>query len=305
MKKLKALLSVLMMFVFFVSNSKAQNTFTHRKLEFRGKVFTDFEGIKADQPNGLIQTNLYFSYVRRYDSVKYSKIVPLRNIVLADFTFSKIEQNNRELPVRYLNQDSIYGYLNQLDLYQYANIKVTTKLNLITLELFENKDESFRAYFDIIGTFYRTALHDSLKISDSKNVISIASGINLRMKYYADPKSKLSAELSYTYFKPSLFTGSYREIAGPQYLDHKGQITQDMVNEKKSGINIIDLIIGHDGNNSTQFLRVSISGNYFFKQANTAPNIFYQIQMGLDYKLDNIFSSKDKKDKTTQQNQSQ
>ena len=39
-------------------------TFCDHEFEFKGFLFSDFVGIQDDQPNGLVQTNIYFSYKR-------------------------------------------------------------------------------------------------------------------------------------------------------------------------------------------------------------------------------------------------
>lgn len=267
--------------------NKQTDTLKKNPLKFGGMIFSDFVGINKDQPNGLIQTNFYFSWERPFDSQRYPTLIPLRNIVLIDLTFSKIENDLYQLPVRYVSEDSTKGYLNRLDLYQYANIKAISKLNLITFKV----PNAFKAYIDIIGTFYRTAIKDSLKLSDGENVFSVALGINAKLKTEIDPITHLQAELSYCYFKPSLFSKTYQETGGPQYYEHHGQITQDIVNEDISGINIIDLILNYCGEKTKKYLRISFCGNYFGKK-NSTPNIFSQFQVGVEFNLLSLFEGK-------------
>jgi hypothetical protein len=304
-----------------IKKDKTQDSsLTKPKLEFIGRLYSDFVGLKADNPNGLIQTKFLFSYTRQYDSLKCTipfknsfEIVPFRNVVLADFAFSKIDQKNRELPVRYNSDDSISGYLNRLDLYQYAYFSVTGKLNLFTVRCFSKCEgdsvdkkhncktvtflksyESFRLYFDLIGTFYNTSIADSLKRSNMTSVNSIAWGINIRATFYPTSKSNLKAEIEYTHFFPSLFTHTYKEIAGPQYLAHTGLITQSMIDERKYAINSFDLVfVRNNDNKSAQFLRLSIIGNFFARPALTSPNLFYQLQLGTDFTLNDLFKKKE------------
>jgi hypothetical protein len=267
-----------------VDTLKGKGSAQKEILKFRGMLFSDFVGLNDDQPNGLIQANFYFSYERPYDTKIYPKLVPLWNIVLLDFTFSKIENDKYELPVRYVSNDSTKGYLNRLDLYQYSNMKALSKINLATFIY----PKYFKVHFDLIGAFYRTAINDSLKLSNIENLMSVAVGINAKLRTEMDPKTKLSAELSYSYLLPNLFSNTYKEIGGQQYFEHPGQIPQDFVDEELSGINIIDLIIRHKGDNAEKFLRISFCGNYFNKKENT-PNIFYQFQLGLSLDLFKLF----------------
>jgi len=90
-----------------------------------------------------------------------------------------------------------------------------------------------------------------------------------------------------------MYSDSYHENALKQYVDYKGEITSYMIQEKLTGIDIVDLTIKHSGSSLTQFLRVSISGNYFSLIEKKAKNIFFQLQLGLSVDLEDIF----KKDK--------
>ena len=84
-------------------------------------------------------------------------------------------------------------------------------------------------------------------------------------------------------------------MGGQKYIEHPGTIPQDFVNEEMSGTSIIDLIVHHgDPKKTQQFLKISFCGNYFTKKQNT-PNIFYQLQLGINWDLSNIFGGKEEK----------
>lgn len=261
-------------------------------LKFRGMIFSDIVGIKDDQPNGLIQTNFYFSYERPDISDK-STLIPLKNIVLVDITLSKIENDEYKLPVRYVSQDSTKGYLNQLDLLQYAHIKAASKFNLICYHL---KDD-FDIYFDLLAGFFRTAIYDSLKISNTKNLNTLTYGINVKLRTKEDKTTNLAADFSYCYLKSILFSDVYQAIGGPQNMEYPYQLTQDIVNKEISGINIIDLTIRHVQEKTDKFLKIAICGNYFGRKGNT-PNIFYQFQIGIGFNILNWFESAESKGST-------
>ena len=297
-------IKITVILVLVISDISAQNNIpddslrnNRGELEFRGKIFSDFVGIADDQPNGLIQTNFYFSYKRPY---KKNPTTFFRNIVFADVTFSKLENRNRELPVRYnqsSNPDSIVGYLNRLDLLHYSHLMVTLKLNILTIEYLD----AFRFYVDYLGSFYRTAILDTLGLSNTNNVLSIAHGFNVKMKTNMDKKSNLAADLSYSHFWPRLFTSAYQEMAGSQYHEYNGVILPNMIQEEITGIDIIDLTIRHQGDNSDQFLRVALFGNYFSRKGST-PNIFYQFQIGIGIKLSKILNNNEEKNNVNSQN---
>jgi hypothetical protein len=265
------------------------------KLEFRGKAYTDFIGVNVDQPNGLFQTNVYFSYARPHLTRNF---ILLYNIVLADLTLSKIEERNRELPVRY-NSALDTGYFNKTDLYQFAFIRAITKINVFELYW----PDAFSFYVDFTGSFHRTAIRDTMKLSDAGSVTSLAFGWNCKLITKEDKHSKLSAEFSFTHLWPRLFSDFYQQTAQPQYIAHTGTIQHLMVHEvtKKekifTGIDIFDLTLSHRGEkNSLQFLRISVAGNYFSPKE-VSRNVFCQLQLGVELSIDELMANNKSKDK--------
>ena len=86
----------------------------NHKFEFEGYLFSDFVGIKDDQPNGLVQTNVYFCYTRPVRTRPLKKeqkkklgfyTYPLKNVVFIDITLSKLGNQNLQLPARYSQYD--------------------------------------------------------------------------------------------------------------------------------------------------------------------------------------------------------
>jgi len=128
-----------------------ENQWCNHKFEFRGVIFSDFVGIKDDQPNGLIQTNFYLSYTRptkiierklsKKDSInirtsgaqtnvesnkiegskiKNTRFTFFRNIIILDVTFSNLDIQKRELPVGYnlVANNQYTRHVNKFDLLQ-------------------------------------------------------------------------------------------------------------------------------------------------------------------------------------------
>lgn len=321
-------------------NGKA---FRNHKFEFKGFVFSDFVGIQDDQPNGLIQTNVYFSYTRplrirpKIDTVKLNKKLKIlandltnkterkvhrienkiakvdsarqprtqfylfRNIVLTDLTFSKIGNQNQELPVRYsLNASGQpeKGYFNRFDLVQYANIIALAKLNIFTIEW----PDFATLYFDVIPVFYNTSISDSLRINENvtkknSSVYSIAFGSNVKILTEQDKRTHLSAEVSYSFFIPQLYSSNYFDKANTQIKEHSGIISPNMIlPTKHNGIEILDVRIQHSPPKSkvSTFLRISFFHNVFVKQfakQNTPRNMFVQFQLGASINLEKIIKN--------------
>jgi hypothetical protein len=272
---------------------------TYGKLEFRGKLFTDFVGINIDQPNGLIQTNGYFCYTFPHINKIF---IPFKNWVLADFTYSKIEDRNKLLPVRYSNPnnpDSLKAFFNRLDLYQYAYFRTATKINLFTI----NCRQAFSIYTDVLATFYGTYIDDTMKISSAKSVTSIAIGYNIKMITTLDKKSLYTAEIAYSHLWPKLYSNFYEETARDQYNNYNGVISGELhaKNSGFTGIGILDLTLAHNVDNKenrAQFLRVSIACNNLIGK-DIPKNIFFQLQLGFTINIKEFISESDKSEKST------
>jgi hypothetical protein len=280
------------------------------KLVFSGKIFSDFVGLNIEQPNGLLQTNGYFCYTFPHKDRVFNL---LKNWVLADITFSKIEDRNKKLPLRYDSPGTgtpVTGYFNRLDLYQYAHLRTVSKVNLFSIHCKNTLD----IYADFIASFYSTAIEDTMKITSASSVTSIACGYNFKMITVKDEDSKYWAAISYSHLFPKLYFNTFQENATDQYNSYRGVITTNHLEDSPNskiyfpGIGILDLIMAYDGAKSTKYLRVSVSSNNLIGKK-TPKNIFFQMQLGItadieaflklgDNKESSANASSDKKDKT-------
>ncbi len=299
------------------------NKWCNHKMEFCGFIFSDFVGIKDDQPNGLVQTNFYISYLRptkiRYDKVcnkdsvknkicwnpfprlnkkltidstqtNHLGVFIARNAVLLDITFSKMENENRELPVRY---DTItHGrYLNKYDLLQYANVISLSKINIATFRW----HNVLSTYLDYTPIFYSTAVLDTLLRKDAFRISSIAHGFNLKVSTVKDKESKLSADCSFSVFLPHIISGNFSDSA--EYQMKENITGQQIVPHKKypSAIQAIDIRIARDIDKKiSAFLRFAAYGNFLCRKEDEPRNNFVQFQLGATLNIDKIISSSSK-----------
>lgn len=254
------------------------------KFEFRGFLFSDLVGINDDQPNGLLQTNAYFCYtrpVKAYNNRKKQgcrKWFPISNVVLLDITISKIGNNNYVLPVRN-DYENGTGYVNRYDLVQYSHVISATKINLITFKW----HKVLSVYVDFSTAIYNTFISDSLNIKENLNLSTIAFGGNAKLITETDKRTGFSAEISYSIYKPILFSDYYSDMA--TYQDKESYDGIGVAHEKyPKTIQFIDLRIRHkpDGAAVSSFLRFALFGN-MLNLGDAPGNVFFQFQIGASF----------------------
>lgn len=259
------------------------NTWSKPKFEVGGYIFSDLVGISDDQPNGLLQTNVYFSYtrpVKLYNSEKVCKRSHFgRNVVLLDLTISKIGIQNYALPVRYDYANDTAKFVNRFDLVQYANVFAATKLNIYTLKW----HKVLTIYADFIPVLYNTSLSDTLTSQNDISVSNVALGLNFKGIIEPDKISGLSAEFSYSIYRPVMYSDYYDDRASYQLKEpYDGNtVSHDRYSHF---IQVIDWRIMHKPKEAklSSYLRFSIVGN-FIKKPDVPRNIFYQFQIGASF----------------------
>ncbi len=107
------------------------------------KVFTDLKGIDNDNPNGLVQLEL--SKKMNFWNNRHKGIWNLYNIgylnyLTPGFSMSKIENNNKRLPVQYVGSqqpDSSRpnNFASTLQLLQYQAFRIGADLSLMTIDV--------------------------------------------------------------------------------------------------------------------------------------------------------------------------
>jgi hypothetical protein len=151
------------------------------KAQMRFAIYTDGEGLQQDNPNGLVQTEIYFSWPGINTPIKKFKdkegnetahLYVLRNFVLPNLQINKIEDKLKYLP---LIKSNDRFYVSTFDLIQYAHLTNYVKLNIFTVG-FKRQN---RIYLDATVNHVNTLAVDSLT-NNKFSLNSLGIGVNLR-----------------------------------------------------------------------------------------------------------------------------
>lgn len=217
---------------------------------FRGKLFSDFIGTTDDQPNGLLQTEVFVSFplIKRGISIFDEKVSihPFRNILGPDLIFSKIDQKQRYLPVRtFMDSAGVTTrFVNHFDLLQYANLTSSIKLNVLTLKQPSPTTENPSSWFfyaDIVGYHFRTGLRDSLRSSiQDVNVNTFGLGYLLQLELNP-ANSRFEFDLRYQRIWPHLFDEVYQQSRGFQHINSDFSSSPDFINSTQYPADILQV----------------------------------------------------------------
>lgn len=181
---------------------------------FELQIFTDFYGIKDDNPNGLAQTELNKRvnlYTRRYRVFKQRPInFGFFNHVELTGRVSKIDEKNRSFTPKFI-EDSIENkivYANTLDIYKHEAFSLGGNLSLATIDVPGIKSE---IDFNLGINYGRTLFNDTInKIEDGLNSVKCNGGVSTSLF----PDSRFSAKLSYNLnhlYAGSRYFSQYRD----------------------------------------------------------------------------------------------
>lgn len=138
---------------------------------FEARIFSDFVGLDRTTPNGLVQTeidknislitNRFPRKVFKYEMWNFGFL----SSITPTLTLSKIEENNRRLPLQYQDEviNGVYNptrYSSTLELKRHENFSVGFDLNLVLLDIPTFKSTFFLDYGFRYG---RVAIVDSLR----------------------------------------------------------------------------------------------------------------------------------------------
>lgn len=153
---------------------------------FKVRVYSDFVGVKDDNPNGLIQLELskrviinprrtQFTYINKskYPDLGIGKL----SFIEPSFTMSKIEENNKYLvpsKMSLINCNCTPGSpvkssVDLLDLYKYQNFSAGGLLNLL---VFDNPDFKASFYLNLGVRLFRTSIRDTTRIWKGNDLVS-------------------------------------------------------------------------------------------------------------------------------------
>jgi hypothetical protein len=217
-----------------VCDINEQNPVQSLKKEKRSKIlevkaYSDFIGIRDDQPNGLIQ----FEASKRINVLTRRKQLTKTNFegwltyIEPAITFSKLEHNNKYLYLDKSTLDSVVVSktgikaftVDPLHLYQYSNFSVHTGFNIYKLNWAAAKSN-----LQINGRFgfYRTGVSDSVNVKDSAaiaapdlktdNINSRLLGLSLIWEFKPDSRYGISLGYELQQIKP--YNDSYSITKG-------------------------------------------------------------------------------------------
>ena len=141
---------------------------------FEARIFSDFVGLNQNNPNGLIQTEIdknialitsrFPRKVFKYEMWNFGFL----SSITPTLTLSKIEDNNRQIPILYRDEviNGVYSptrYASTLELKRHENFSVGFDVNLVLLDIPTFKSTFFLDYGFRYG---RVAVIDSLRDYD-------------------------------------------------------------------------------------------------------------------------------------------
>ncbi|ACU63310.1 hypothetical protein [Chitinophaga pinensis] len=275
------------------------------KQEMRFAVYTDFEGFQQSNPNGLIQTEFYFSWpginkpiIRIPKKGKETvHIYLLRNMVIPNIQLNKLEDKLKYLPL--IKANSHY-YVSTFDLIQYANLTNYVKLNLITFG-FKSKT---RLYADLMLNHVNTLAIDSAT-NNKFSLNSLGPGISFKYKT-EDSNSPINLMTEVSLFGLHLLNTEFRQHDGPQYSSVQKDITElDTIVRKhntmwrfQAEVTIDPSKIGKEKPSSQSssliFLRTYIYTERvpFNKNLKGSNNSLFMLQLGYRLTLNDVLTKK-------------
>ena len=215
---------------------------------FEARIFSDFIGLDAESPNGLIQTevakriilnterfglqsppvsraisNFFKPYANYTSRINYS----ILNYIEPTLSFSKIEEDNRFLPLSSL--DSIQGnslirdrYAGTLDILNYERLNVGLRLNTFVLDLISLKSTIF---LNVGMNYGRTPVRDYIYTLDQNNILQRGnekdSVLNTFRTYWEletqiKPDERYGFNIGYRQTRMLLRSNFVRAVANPE-----------------------------------------------------------------------------------------
>ncbi|MCK8479158.1 hypothetical protein [Psychroserpens algicola] len=139
------------------------------------KIFTDFNGLKESEPNGLVQIEI------EKQIPLWTKRMPLglgrssnygfANYAVFNLTWAKLNEEDRELQVKkaesFVNNESqIDNYITYLDLIRYENVSVGVDLNIVSFDF-----PLIKTRLELNGGVHygRVKVVDDIPVADEQN----------------------------------------------------------------------------------------------------------------------------------------
>ncbi|MES2556098.1 MAG: hypothetical protein V4604_08105 [Bacteroidota bacterium] len=271
-----------------VKNEGEQVVLLHKTASqklFEMKVYSDFVGLSGTTPNGLVQ--LEFSKEMYLSSQKYTRVFrkgfylnqSLGTYISPFFTMSKLEKNNKFLPVTVGDSSRA---VRTLELKRFEMFSVGADMNLYSIAVPRWKTQLF---IDPGIAFGRIGLVDSAYTSDSTYLVN-QSAVN---SFAARLTAKLVFQTDERYFFDMRASMQWYKLLNKDVL----QIKETIGEELSKPATIMSKVLFHVGLNagfsptSNTNGKLFIRYNYYGLSMKKVLQGFSQIQLGYSYYLNN------------------
>ncbi len=271
-------------------------------------IYTDLEGFKNDQPNGLVQSEFYFTWFLNSKLFNNEKpqLFAARNMMLG-INFTKLENNLRYKQVGYSidttgDLNDTMRFLNAIDLVRYMNLYSYIRVNFLTASI--PKPFPQRLYVDGQLDFYDTGVHDTLLSSPDFGIHSWGYGINLKYATKFSPGvSPVNVELGAEFFGIRMHNNNILMKNEALYFPDDNPLNNTFnpdASKRNAYFWAIKPVLMYspdkDKPDSHIFFRGSFYNNLFTRDVNADntnhSNTYLQLQIGYEGKLSDLFPAK-------------
>lgn len=274
------------------------------------KVFTDLKGIEADNPNGLVQLELSkklnFWNIRRrglWNLYNYGFF----NYLTPSFAMTKIENNNKRLPVQYIGSaepDTARpnSFASTLQLLQYQAFRIGADLSFLTLDV-----PGIKSVITVKAGLYfgRTLTVDTIRNKVDSTIFKPIADNNIResgvnsLQFIPEiglqifPDKRYGVQFAYRLTNFNLLSDGLKQVSDTlQYVNHVKSLKGD-----RSGINNFDKGKWLGMAEVYAFYRPSTYNQVFFRyrlnyDLGHSKTNFHQIQIGFSTYLTHTSKSK-------------
>lgn len=257
----------------------------------QARIYTDLNGFRSDNPNGLVQVEIDKKFVFGAPWSKASPSIQMQSFgYFTPFvTLSKIEQQNRYLPLSPTATPGNYT-VNTIDLLRYTYLRVGGDYNLAGLRLPRFKtdfalDFGFGLNRVDIRNKNLTRLNPALTLPYAVDSTLNVGNYGFALKARIRPESRFGLYVRLGYYRYTLFNDrGNSNLRLNQLPDNEPDVTQGLLRDlwyryRKEGVVQYEMTARFKiGENAEYFGRVQFSN--LFLQSNRT---FFQLQTGFQF----------------------
>lgn len=261
---------------------------------FDARIYTDLVGLKADQPNGLVQIemNKRFNIITQRQQLLRADMGIFNSINIYG-GLSKIEENMRSLALRnagVVENNKLISpyYATGLDFRQYENLHFGADLNLL---LFDYPDGKFTFYVNMGYRYGHTSVIDSNYSIHADQSVTFSDQLNnldahtltwelVKLKLELFSERRLGLTIGYQYNVATLYSNNQFK----QIVSYEKSAVENRLLESNAGkYHIFDMNVRLE-TSRTGNGRLFLRGRYFFQKGDVQ-SFFAQLQVGYAYNL--------------------